>query len=67
VVRREGSIVTARELREHLGRSFARWQLPERWAFVAEVPKTSVGKFDKKLVRAEYAVGALDVEELAPE
>jgi fatty-acyl-CoA synthase len=67
VVRREGCIVTARELREHLGRSFARWQLPERWAFVAEVPKTSVGKFDKKLVRAEYAVGALDVEELAPE
>ncbi len=67
VVRREGSAVTARALQEHLGRTFARWQLPERWAFVAEVPKTSVGKFDKKVVRAEYAAGDLDVEELAPE
>ena len=27
----------------------ARWQLPERWAFIEAVPKTSVGKFDKKV------------------
>jgi fatty-acyl-CoA synthase len=37
------------------------WQLPERWSFVSEVPKTSVGKFDKKLVRSRYAQGDLDV------
>ena len=29
-------------------RRMARWQLPERWAFIEAVPKTSVGKFDKK-------------------
>ena len=40
----------------------ARWQLPERWAFIDEVPKTSVGKFDKKVIRARYADGALDVQ-----
>ena len=30
----------------------AKWQLPERWTFIDEVPKTSVGKFDKKVLRA---------------
>ena len=34
-----------------------RWQIPERWSFVTEVPKTSVGKFDKKRVRKHYAEG----------
>ncbi len=66
VVRREGSTVTVAALQEHLLLSIPRWQLPERWAFVAEVPKTSVGKFDKKVVRADYAAGRLEVEEPAP-
>jgi fatty-acyl-CoA synthase len=39
----------------------ARWQLPERWAFIDEVPKTSVGKFDKKALRKRYAEGDLEV------
>ena len=42
----------------------AKWQLPERWTFIVEVPKTSVGKFDKKVLRAQYADGELAVEEL---
>src|SRR5262245_27231598 len=62
VVLREGATATAGELREHLATSVARWQLPERWAFIETVPKTSVGKFDKKRVRAQYAEGALSVE-----
>ncbi|MFT4199129.1 long-chain fatty acid--CoA ligase [Gordonia sp. (in: high G+C Gram-positive bacteria)] len=52
------------KLRAHLAESVPRWQLPERWAFVSEVPKTSVGKFDKKRIRAEYADGAYDVVEV---
>ncbi|MFT3900144.1 MAG: long-chain fatty acid--CoA ligase [Gordonia sp. (in: high G+C Gram-positive bacteria)] len=52
------------KLRAHLAESVPRWQLPERWAFVTEVPKTSVGKFDKKRIRAEYADGAYDVVEI---
>ena len=54
VVCREDTEVTAHELREFLGGSIARWQLPERWTFIDEVPKTSVGKFDKKVLRARY-------------
>ena len=35
--------------------------MPENWAFVDEVPKTSVGKFDKKVLRARYADGDFEV------
>ena len=38
----------------------AKWQLPERWAFIEAVPKTSVGKFDKKVLRRQYGDGELD-------
>jgi len=62
VVLREGATATVDELREFLGTRVARWQLPERWAFIEAVPKTSVGKFDKKVIRAQYADGMLDVE-----
>ncbi len=48
-------------LREFLGQSVAKWQLPERWAFIDEVPKTSVGKFDKKVLRKQHADGELEV------
>ncbi|MFR9758042.1 long-chain fatty acid--CoA ligase [Streptomyces sp. TR06-5] len=52
------------ELRDFLGERIAHWQLPERWTRIAEVPKTSVGKFDKKVLRAQYAAGDLDVTRL---
>ncbi|HZC70000.1 MAG TPA: long-chain fatty acid--CoA ligase [Jatrophihabitans sp.] len=39
----------------------ASWQVPENWAFIDEVPKTTVGKYDKKVLRARYASGELDV------
>ena len=42
----------------------AKWQLPERWTIIPAVPKTSVGKFDKKLLRRQYAAGELDVTQL---
>jgi fatty-acyl-CoA synthase len=65
VVRATDSVVDAATLREFLGGQVARWQLPERWAFIDEVPKTSVGKFDKKTLRKRYAEGELTVESLA--
>ncbi|WP_341257057.1 long-chain fatty acid--CoA ligase [Gordonia malaquae] len=43
--------------RKYLEDLVPKWQIPERWSFVTEVPKTSVGKFDKKRVRKEYAEG----------
>jgi fatty-acyl-CoA synthase len=61
VVVAEGEQVDAAELCAHLADRVARWQVPERWAFIAEVPKTSVGKFDKKVLRRQYAEGNLEV------
>ena len=65
VVRSADSTIDAEGLREFLGSRVAGWQVPERWAFIDEVPKTSVGKFDKKALRRRYAEGDLDVETLA--
>ncbi|RKN07215.1 long-chain fatty acid--CoA ligase [Streptomyces radicis] len=56
--------VPPEELRAHLAERFPRWQLPERWTRVAAVPKTSVGKFDKKALRALHREGALLVTHL---
>src|SRR5579862_1572722 len=53
------------ELLDFLNHRVARWWLPERWAFVKELPKTSVGKFDKKALRAEVADGRLDIVQVA--
>ncbi|WP_285777582.1 fatty acid--CoA ligase [Microtetraspora sp. NBRC 13810] len=51
----------AADLRDHLAGKVARWQLPERWAFIPEVPKTSVGKFAKRVLREMAADGRLEV------
>ncbi len=56
--------VTPDDLRAYLGERVPRWQLPERWCFIAEVPKTSVGKFQKTTLRDQYAAGTLDVTRL---
>ena len=61
VVLEEGASADARALCDFLTGAVAKWQLPERWTFIAVVPKTSVGKFDKKVLRAQYADGALEV------
>ena len=61
VVLRPGATATAQELRDFLATRVAKWWLPEHWSFVEAIPKTSVGKFDKKLLRQRYADGELDV------
>ncbi len=60
VVLREGANTTAEDLLEHLHGRVAKWWLPDEFAFVAEVPKTSVGKFDKKVLRARLTEGTLE-------
>jgi acyl-CoA synthetase (AMP-forming)/AMP-acid ligase II len=65
VVLREGQRAEPEELREFLTGKVAKWQLPENWTFVDEVPKTSVGKFDKKRLRAAAAEGRLDIRHLS--
>jgi fatty-acyl-CoA synthase len=51
--------VSVAELREHLSDRVAKWWIPDAFAFIDEVPKTSVGKFDKKVLRQELADGQL--------
>jgi len=63
VVLRDGASVTPAELRDFLAGRLPRWQLPERWSFIAEVPKTSVGKFAKTRMREAYAHGDYQVLE----
>ena len=56
--------MTAKELCAFLSTRVAKFWVPERVAFIGAVPRTSVGKFDKKVLRADYAAGKLDVEQL---
>ena len=65
VVLRPGSKTSVDDLRDFLAPRVAKWWLPERWAFIEEIPKTSVGKFDKKVLRARYKEGSIEVVELA--
>jgi fatty-acyl-CoA synthase len=55
VVLREGRSASAEELREFLAPHFVKWWLPDRFEFVAEIPKTAVGKFRKTALREQFA------------
>jgi fatty-acyl-CoA synthase len=59
IVPEPGREVSPAELREHLRPRVAKWWLPDAFAIIAEVPKTSTGKFDKKVLRARLADGEL--------
>jgi fatty-acyl-CoA synthase len=67
VVLAEDAAVTAEDLRAFVGERVARWWLPERWAFLSEIPKTSVGKFDKKVLRSRHADGEIGSTTLGPQ
>ncbi|MFY9334756.1 MAG: long-chain fatty acid--CoA ligase [Mycobacterium sp.] len=61
VVLQDGAAITPAELRDFLADKVVRWWLPERWTMIGEIPRTSVGKYDKKTIRARHADGAYDV------
>ena len=65
VVPVEGASPSAEELIDFLQGRVARWWLPERWSFVDAIPKTAVGKFDKKVLRADYADRKLEIVEVS--
>ncbi len=64
VVFRPGESAEPEELREFLSSRVARFWLPKSWAIVVEIPKTSVGKQDKKRIRAMQSEGRLEVRRL---
>jgi fatty-acyl-CoA synthase len=55
IVLNDGAKVTPEELREFLGKSFAKWQLPDAFVFLDAIPRTSVGKFKKTALREQFA------------
>jgi fatty-acyl-CoA synthase len=61
-----GSTVSAEDLRDWLDGRVARWWLPEHWVFAEAIPRTSVGKYDKRQLRTRYAGREVTVVELGP-
>ena len=53
VVLTEPGSATADELKDFLATKVARWQVPDLVTFVVELPKTGVGKIDKRRLREE--------------
>lgn len=64
IVGHPGHTASAAELAEFLRGRVAKWWLPQQWTFVAEIPLTSTGKFDKKRLRRQHADGAFVIETL---
>lgn len=54
VVKKPGAEITKEQIYEHLLKSFAKWWMPDEIIFIDAVPKTSVGKFDKKVLREQF-------------
>jgi fatty-acyl-CoA synthase len=65
VVFKSGAATTVAELQRLLEERVAKWWVPERWAFLDEIPKTSVGKFDKKRLRARQQAGEIAMVDAA--
>lgn len=59
VLRDSNNSVSDKELKEFLSPNFANYQIPDSYVFIAQVPRTSVGKFDKKEIRRRYSEGEL--------
>jgi len=55
VVLKEGAKATPEDLRAFLGAKFAKWQLPDDFVFLPELPHTSTGKLLKTELRKRYA------------
>jgi len=55
VVFKDGAAATPEELRAFLAGKFAKWQLPDAFVPVNEIPRTSVGKFLKTKLREQFA------------
>lgn len=61
VVLQPGAALSPQDRRDALRSRFARFMIPEYWAAADNIPKTSVGKFDKKALKELFESGELDV------
>ena len=54
VVLHEGKECSPDELRDHLSKDYAKWQVPDRFEFIDEIPRTATGKFKKTTLREQF-------------
>ena len=54
VVLADGQPADSEQLRAHLGREYAKWQIPDRFEFIDEIPRTATGKFKKTALRERF-------------
>ena len=62
IVVSEGEAPDIAQLKDFLRDKVARFWLPEYWSFADDIPKTSVGKLDKKRLRDLNEAGAIEIE-----
>ena len=60
----EGANVTRELIIEHCSEIFAKWQLPDDVVFVEEIPLTSTGKIDKKVIRGQLEADGYQLPDL---
>lgn len=63
---KRGATATARALWENLEGEVEMWKRPDHWAFVDDIPRTTVGKYDKIEIRSRYASGDYEITTIAP-
>lgn len=63
---KSGATATARSLWEALEGTLDLWKRPDHWAFVEDIPRTSVGKFDKRAIRSQHAAAGYRVTTISP-
>ena len=51
---RSSNELTSEDIAAHICQKLPKWWIPDEIIFVEKIPKTSVGKFNKKILKAEY-------------
>ena len=57
-MKKQKGLITKEEVIDYLRPYIAKWWLPDDVVFVDAIPKTSVGKFDKKVLRSRYMMSS---------
>ena len=54
IVLKPGEKASENDIKEHLGKQFVKWMVPDAYVFVESIPRTSTGKFLKTALREQY-------------
>ena len=54
IVLKPGAQTSAADLKSYLAQKFVKWMVPDAYAFVESIPRTSTGKFLKTALRERY-------------